>query len=253
VDGVIVPGATATTFNPASLNLSGTHTLSARVFDNTALVRDPDARAQYMTETRAWTLRDAQPPAVSASGFDVDAPAMLVRFTFTEDVGATLAASDLSLTNLTTGQVVANADVALAYDPAARTATFTFPGFAHGILPDGAYRATIPAGSVSDPTGNALAADATLAFTFVQADATRDGRVNLDDFNVLAAHFGQSGTTFTRGDFNYDGTTKLDDFDILAQRFGQSLPAAANVATGATPRDAEDADRPDDALDRLLA
>ena len=258
VDAGLVQGATGTTFNPASLNLSGTHTLTARVWDDVSFVRDPVARNQYMTQSRTWTILDAQPPTVSASAFDVDRPAMQARFTFTEDVSATLEAGDLVLENRTTGQVIPASDVALSYDPDTRTATFTFPGFPDGVLPDGRYTATIPAGSVSDPTGNALAADVTLDFSFVQADATRDGRVNLDDFNVLAENFGQSNTTFTRGDFTYDGTTNLDDFNVLSGRFGQALPATASATTGAVTGPgfstrAGDAESTDDALDRLLS
>jgi hypothetical protein len=65
-------------------------------------------------------------------------------------------------------------------------------------------------------------------FFVLAGDATRDRRVNLDDFNVLAANFGQSQRTFSQGDFTYDGTVNLDDFNVLASRFGATLaPAAA--------------------------
>jgi hypothetical protein len=57
---------------------------------------------------------------------------------------------------------------------------------------------------------------------------TRNGRANLRDFNVLAQHFGQSGTSFGQADFTYDGTTDLDDFNLLGLRFGRGLvPPAA--------------------------
>jgi hypothetical protein len=46
--------------------------------------------------------------------------------------------------------------------------------------------------------------------------------VNLTDFNILAANFGQSGI-FSQGDFNYSGTVDLVDFNILASRFGTSI------------------------------
>ena len=42
-------------------------------------------------------------------------------------------------------------------------------------------------------------------FFFVNGDANRDQRVNLDDFNILAANFGQFGRAFSEGDVNYDG------------------------------------------------
>jgi hypothetical protein len=249
VDGVAVPGATSMSFNPASLNLSGTRALGVRVFDNTMLVRDPGARATLLTDTRTWTILDAQPPGVSGSSFDVDQPRMRARFTFTEDVGSSLSASDFTLVNLTTGQTIPAPDLTLAYDPATRSADVTFTGFPQGILPDGRYRATLTAGSVSDGSGNALSADVSLDFFFVQADATRDGRVNLDDFNVLAKHFGETVTTFTRGDFTYDGQTDLDDFNVLAGRFGQQIPIASGSTTGNHGQTLQT----DDALEDLLA
>ena len=51
-------------------------------------------------------------------------------------------------------------------------------------------------------------------------DANHDGRVNLQDFNRLAAHFGQSPRDFTQGNFNYDSVVNLQDFNRLAARFG---------------------------------
>ena len=64
-----------------------------------------------------------------------------------------------------------------------------------------------------------------LNFRFLQGDANGDGRVNLNDFNILAANFGQGPRDFTQGDFNYSGTVNLSDFNILAARFGQVLAA----------------------------
>jgi hypothetical protein len=57
-------------------------------------------------------------------------------------------------------------------------------------------------------------------------DADRSGAVNLDDFTILAANFGQTPGTFPAADFNFDGTVNLDDFTVLAAQFGKSLPAA---------------------------
>ena len=87
-------------------------------------------------------------------------------------------------------------------------------------------------------------------FTFRGGDATGDGRVNLNDFNVLAANFGQSPRDFTQGDFNYDNTVNLLDFNLLAARFGTIVSTALPGRTGATPA----ADDPrDDELPDLLA
>ena len=58
----------------------------------------------------------------------------------------------------------------------------------------------------------------------LQGDANFDGRVNLNDFNILAANFGTTGTaTWQTGDFNFDGNVNLNDFNLLAANFGQVI------------------------------
>ena len=199
----------------------------------------PDGSLLYLTydETPGAVFRvtfDDVAPVVTGSAFQFDgftlpdAPHRL-RFGFSEDVSESLAPDDLVLRNTTTNQLVAAENVAFAYDPATNTATFTFPGFADGVLPDGRYTATLPAGAVTDRAGNALAADAGADFFFLRGDANHDARVNLADFNTLAANFGQSNRTFGQGDFNYDGTVNLADFNLLAGRFGAVIaPASAS-------------------------
>jgi hypothetical protein len=63
-------------------------------------------------------------------------------------------------------------------------------------------------------------------------DANLDGRVNLLDFNILAANFGASPRTFEQGDFDLDGIVNLNDFNILAAHFGAGAapPLSGNVA-----------------------
>jgi hypothetical protein len=53
-------------------------------------------------------------------------------------------------------------------------------------------------------------------------DANLDGRVNLQDFNVLASNFGQGGMNWLGADFNGDTIVNLQDFNILASNFGLS-------------------------------
>lgn len=52
-------------------------------------------------------------------------------------------------------------------------------------------------------------------------DINIDGAVDLLDFSLLAAKFGQSGTGLGRSDINADGTVNLLDFSLLAAKFGQ--------------------------------
>jgi hypothetical protein len=155
-----------------------------------------------------------------------------VRFTFSENVLASLEVGDLVLADLTHGGTVPTSSIDVSYDLGSNTAIFTFPGFAGGVLPEARYRATIVAGTVEDGSGNALAADADYEFTFLRGDANGDGQVNLADFNILAANFGQPNRNFTQGDFNYDGTVNLTDFNLLAARFGQALGPDGLSPTG---------------------
>jgi hypothetical protein len=60
-------------------------------------------------------------------------------------------------------------------------------------------------------------------------DANFDGVVNLDDFNLLASVFNQTGQSWLSGDFTFDGTVNLDDFNLLAANFNTSAGADAVV------------------------
>ena len=196
--------------------------------------------------------QDTVPPAVNASSFLFDgvtlpAPPHRLTYTFSENVSASLGANDLLLENLTSGQTVPATSIAVSYNAATNTATFTFPGFTNGILPDGRYRATLLAAGVTDAAGNPLATNHVSNFYFLQGDANHDANVNLADFNVLAANFGQSNRIFSQGDFNYDGQVNLNDFNILASRFGRTVapsagagPSLPNAASKGTSRDALD-------------
>lgn len=52
-------------------------------------------------------------------------------------------------------------------------------------------------------------------------DINQDGIVNLLDFSLLVAKFGQTGTGLGRADINADGKVDLRDFSLLASKFGQ--------------------------------
>ena len=162
---------------------------------------------------------DTTPPTVTGV-FDVDAAKPQVRLRFSEDVSASLSPLDFVFVNSTTGESINPNAVELDYDAATNVATFSFPGLPGGMLPDGAYVATLAAASVTDAAGNPLQQPFVFTFDVLAADFTRDRAVDLADFTVLANNFGKSGRTFTQGDANYDGKVDLADFTILANRFG---------------------------------
>lgn len=227
LNGNPISGATGLTFNAATLGLtSGVHTLSARVRDDTTLVRDEGARTQWMTQLATWTI-DAQGPVASQGTLQFQTAPQAVRVVFDESVFESVSPSDVIIRNLGDDMVIPSSAISVLYDGGVNAARFTFPGLPNTALPDGNYRVTIPAGSVSDSLGNATAADYSFDIFFLNADADRNRSVNIGDFGALASNFNRSPRGFSQGDFNYSGTVDIDDFAILAGRFNQTLPPAA--------------------------
>ena len=173
-------------------------------------------------------------PAVSEAAFRFQTAPQRLRFVFDQDVGSSLGVDDLVVQALPGGATVSPNIV--VFDPVTFTATFTF----NSILPDASYRATLVAAGITTAGGTPMSDDYSFDFHFLRGDANHDARVNLQDFNILASNFGQSGPgiDFTRGDFNYDATVNLQDFNLLAARFGTALvPGGAREPGRQSPRE----------------
>jgi hypothetical protein len=183
---------------------------------------------------------------VLASNYKYQTAPHKLEFQFSEDVFASLAAGDFVVVNNTTSTTIPASDFALTYDANTNTATLSYVP-SGGVLPDGNYTVTVNAAGVTDAAGNALAANHATDFFFLMADADHNGVVNLNDFNILAANFGQSPRDFTQGDFDYSGNVNLSDFNILAGRFGTALVPATSAP--GTSRD--DASLDEDTLNEL--
>ena len=80
-----------------------------------------------------------------------------------------------------------------------------------------------------------------IKFTFY-GDANLDGSTNLNDFNVLAGNFGQTGRRWVRGDNDYNLTINLADFNRLAAGFGGSGLAPDGANFGRAPATSRIAD-----------
>lgn len=203
-----------------------TSQLADNVYTMTAVQTDgatfspPSAGLGVTIDTVAPTLINGTPI------FNYDQAAHSLTYTFSENVGPSLAAGDV-LTLQTPGTPVANTFA--GYDGPTNTATFTFPTFPNSRLPNGDYQAIALSSGITDIAGNALAGNPLFPFFFLNGDANRDRIVSSDDFNALASNFGQSPRTFAQGDFSYDTIVNSDDFNILASNFGISVgsPAAA--------------------------
>jgi hypothetical protein len=112
------------------------------------------------------------------------------------------------------------------------TATLTF----NGVLPDGRYRATLNGAGIANADGDVMFGSFVYDFFVLTGDANHDARINLDDFNILAANFGQSGRDGSTGDFTYDGQVNLDDFNVLAAKFGTILAGPSTDSVAGIPR-----------------
>jgi hypothetical protein len=139
-------------------------------------------------------------------------------------VAGTVGATDLLLNDLGTGAAVPTESIRASYDAASRTVTFTLPGFAGRVLPNGNYRATLAAAGVHDRAANRLAAEGATEFFVLTGDINRDRSVNGSDFSILASNFGKTARAFADGDLNGDGSVDGSDFSLLASNFGRSVP-----------------------------
>lgn len=166
------------------------------------------------------------PKVISAEFDDARAPHEL-RVRFTEDVSASLDHNDITLINDRSRLPFPTERLTINWDAATNTAHFVFVGAEGGVLDEGTWHATLisegifgPDEYVLDGDGDELpGGDHLFQFSYNAADITRDGAVNLLDFNVLSANFGLSGATRGEGDLNYDGRVDLADFRMLAERF----------------------------------
>src|SRR5262249_18441170 len=98
-----------------------------------------------------------------------------IAVTFSEDV-VVVDPSALSLLNTTTGQQVPASDVSVNYDAGTFVATFTFPNYPGGLLPDGVYQAQVLGAGITDVFGNAMNGDSGVD-TFVWSAGTADNDV----------------------------------------------------------------------------
>src|SRR6185436_19559590 len=160
-------------------------------------------------------------PAVQSAQFNYITGPQSLRYTLSERVSVSKFA--LELHNVSNGTIIPTANLAVAYDSSTNTATFTFPGYPFGVLPDGDYRAILLRTQVSDPSSNHPATDHMTIFHFLKGDLNDDRTVSIADFIALACNFGKTVAIYPDGDTNYDTIVSIADFIDLAAAFGNSL------------------------------
>ena len=112
------------------------------------------------TTTPPPTTSTGAPRVVSYSG-----NAYAVKIKFSEGVGASLAAKDITLKNLSNGNAVSDS-LRLSYNSTTNEATWTWPYYNGGRLGTGRWQVTLPDENVMDSSGNRLAGGTNFTFTF---------------------------------------------------------------------------------------
>jgi beta-galactosidase len=186
-------------------------------------------------------------PSVVGSNFQYAGPEEL-QLQFNVDVSASLAASDLQLMNQTTGQTIDPANVATSYNSTTNTATFTFPGFAGGLLPVGTYKMSIAAGSITSSAGFPLTNGFSIVVVQLLGDWSLDNQQSAADISAAlgamadlngyeTAHNLSAAQLLAMGDVNGDGHVDNADLQALlgllahGSGSGQSASDAVAVAT----------------------
>jgi subtilisin family serine protease len=210
------PLANSGVWNSWKLNIYGTTPDTSVHY---VVVNAPDA-----VTGKDFGAHDIVPPSIASSLFNFQT-GHSITVQFSEDVSGSLDASDLVLDDLTRASTVPSASIAVTWNGAINTATFTFPGLAGGILPNGNYHATLPAAAILDLSGNALLGSGQVDFFVLAGDADRDRDVDVDDLGALASNWQQSPRDFATGDFDYSGTVDVNDLGILASNWQATLPA----------------------------
>jgi hypothetical protein len=182
-------------------------------------------------------LPDRTPPTVTSAAFIFDAGPQKLRYTFNEDVSASLSTADIYVIDTTTYQSITPASV--TYDRATNAAVFTFGA----MIPKGNYRAYLFSDGISDAAGNALDGDAngsaggsnTYDFWFLPGDVNRDGTVSFADLTMVAQNYGGAGKSYRQGDLDGDGQVGFSDLVLLSQNYGETMGGTANGAAVAAP------------------
>ena len=181
---------------------------------------------------------DDTPPTVSALSINDGLPQRSyinsLTLTFSENVWASLDATDLSLQNTTTPQSFSLAGAPVGYNPGTDTATWMIAGVP---LTDGNYVATLSGTDVNDVAGLQLDGDGdgtggddyTFEFFVLAGDMNGDRSVDDADYLTFVSQFGMSGIGLA-ADMDGDGRVGLADFMILRRTFGNTLAAAPTPA-----------------------
>lgn len=228
VDGMNVASAThdANSFTGTSVTRLGRPATATRYYNG--LMDDVRLYNVALSASQVQAIAtDTTAPAATVSSYVYDSSPNLLRVAFTEPVVVNAPVNAVLINRVGGGSIV---PTAYSYDSLTNILTYQLPA----SVPDGDYSVSFAGSSVRDYAGNTLGSGVVGTFWSLGGDINRDRKVNTQDFNVLAGHFGSSGV-FSDGDLNYDGTVDSVDFTAFAGKYGNSLPQpSAPLSAAAT-------------------
>jgi hypothetical protein len=171
------------------------------------------------TTSQTIDLLENVKPLVLDESFGFAASPHRVSFTFNEDVGDSLQASDVLVTDVDTSLTIPAASFQWNWNAKTGQGVATF--IMSGILPNGNYSAVVAPGGVVDGAGNPLASPAELDFEFLLGDLNGDGAITFDDYVRIDLGFNNGLSGYENGDINHDGVVNFDDYVIIDIAFNQ--------------------------------
>jgi hypothetical protein len=167
--------------------------------------------ASYRLATRSMSDQTG-PTLIGEARFEFERD-QAVSFRFDRElVGVDPA--DLLVQNLTTGQTIPSGQFTVEAMPAGSD-PWTYRWKYNGILPNGSYRATLAAGSVTDLNGVPNGTDIIVEFNVMMGDADGNGIIDGDDYVMIDNGFNNQLSGWSNGDFNYDGVVDGDDYVLI--------------------------------------
>jgi uncharacterized protein YkwD len=177
-------------------------------------------------------VADTTRPTVIDAMFQYELFPNRLRFSFSENVSASLSSVDLEVGTSPGGALIPASYI--GYEAATNTAIFQLTG----TPADGNYVATLKASGVADASGNTLASDYPRPFYVLSGDVNRDGEVSFPDLLAVSTNFGKTPVTFAQGDTNGDGAVDFADLLTISTKFGSRVNGAAAVAAAASENQA---------------
>ncbi len=173
---------------------------------------------------------DRTAPTMLGGAFFFQNAPNLVRMTFSEAIGPSIAPASIRATNLTTSAEMDRSMLSVFFSTIGNVLEVAPIGVSGlPIFADGNWRVWLSDPSISDVAGNPIAGGTHVDFFVLTGDINRDRRVDQIDFAILSSYFGSLVPGPTFGDLNYDSFVDLDDVFLLTRNYGQTMPVPRGI------------------------